>query len=478
VTWHTAGIGQCVAMRTTRTGDSARAATQPAGPYAGAVNRLLPVLALSLALVGCSDDEPRVQVAEVGRTTVAETVDAPGTVAARASATVEAPADARVEAVLVEDGATVEAGDVLVRLSSPSAQERLRQALAAQASASSTSVTLPRAQLGPLQEAVDAAAAASFTAGRAAAAQIDDPEQRRAAQEQVAQAEQRYAAASAAARASLQQLDAGAESLEGALAAVGASQRAQAAAAVSAARAVVDALTVAAPISGVVTLGGTGEPTGGNDLAGLIAGLPPGVAEQAGAALGPGGAAPTTTAQGLPVGAQVAAGTPLLTVTDVGGLTVTAEVDETDVLLVEAGQPATVELDAVPDARYPAQVVAVDVTPTPSAGGGVSYRVRLSLAGGTTEDGPAPRPKPGMSAIVELQVRTATAVLAVPSAAVVRDDGEDAVFVVEDGRAQRVTVRLGATGADLVEVRSGLSGGERVVVRDADRLTDGQAVRQ
>jgi HlyD family secretion protein len=439
--------------------------------------RLLPVLALCLVLVGCSDDEPRVQVAEVGRTTVAETVDAPGAVGARASATVEAPADARVESVLVEDGATVKAGDVLVRLSSPSAQERLRQALAAQASASSAAVTLPRADLGPLQDAVDAAAAASFAAGRAAAAQIDDPERRRAAQEQVTQAEQRYAAASAAARASLQQLNTGAESLEGALAAVGASQRAQAAAAVSAARAVVDALTVTAPISGVVTLGGTGEPAGGNDLAGLLAGLPPGLAEQAGVAAGP-GSAPTTTAQGLPVGAQVAAGTPLLTVTDIGGLTVTAEIDETDVLLVEAGQPATVELDAVPDARYPAEVVAVDVTPTPSAGGGVSYRVRLSLAGGTTEDGPAPRPKPGMSAIVELQVRTSTAVLAVPSAAVVRDQGEDTVFVVEDGRAQRVTVRLGAAGDDLVEVRSGLSGGELVVVRDADRLSDGQAVRR
>jgi multidrug efflux pump subunit AcrA (membrane-fusion protein) len=81
-----------------------------------------------------------------------------------------------------------------------------------------------------------------------------------------------------------------------------------------------------------------------------------------------------------------------------------------------------------------------------------------------------------MSAIVDLQVRTAEAVLAVPSAAVVRDGGEDAVFVVEDGLVQRVAVSLGAQGDDLVEVRRGLSGGERVVVRDADRLTDGQAV--
>jgi multidrug efflux pump subunit AcrA (membrane-fusion protein) len=441
------------------------------------VKRLLLVVAVLTA--GCSgDDVPKVQVAEVGRTTVAESVDAPGTVGARASATVSAPTDAKVEQVLVEDGATVQAGTVLVRLSSPAAQERLRQALAAQASAASGAVDLPRADLGPVQDALDAAAAASFAAGRAAAGQIDDSEQRRQAEQQVAQAEQQYRSASAAARRSLDQLNSGTQSVEDALAAVAGSQRAQAAVAVSAARATVDALTVKAPLSGVVTLGGDGggAPAGG-DLAGLLGGLPPGVADQAGAALGSSGSAPATTTQGLPVGAQVRSGQGLLTVTDVGGLAVTAEVDETDVLLVAAGQEATVELDAVPDATYPAEVVAVDVTPTASAGGGVTYRVRLSLAGGTTADGePAPKPRPGMSAVVDLQVRTAEQVLAVPTAAVVRDEGKDAVFVVEDGRAQRVEVTIGAQGEDLVEVRRGLTGGEQVVVRDADRLSDGQAV--
>ena len=433
------------------------------------------LLVLAVLVAGCSgDDDPRVQTAQVARTTVAETVDAPGTVGARASASVTAPTDARVEAVLVEDGATVQAGDVLVRLSSPAAQERLRQAQAAQASAAQGAVEVPRANLVPLQDALDAAAAASFAAGRAAAAQIEDPERRRAAQEQVDAAERQYRSASGAARESLRSLDRGAASLEDALAALAGSQRAQASVAVTAARATVDALTVTAPISGVVTLGGDPGAAPGGELAGLLEGLPPGIADSVGAG---GGAAPRTTAAGLEAGTQVGAGATLLTVTDVGGLTVTAEVDETDVLLVEKGQSAEVELDAVPDATYPATVSAVDVTPTASAGGGVSYRVRLTLAGGTTVDGdPAPTPRPGMSAVVELQVRTAEAVLAVPSAAVVRDEGKDAVYVVEDGRAQRVEVAVGAQGEELVEIRRGLSGGEQVVVRDADRLRDGQAV--
>ena len=428
------------------------------------MKRLVPLLVgAALLVAGCSGDgDPVVQVGEVGRTTVAETVDAPGTVGARASSTIQAPADVRVEQVLVQDGAAVEPGAVLLQLSSPSAVARLRQAQDAAAAAStSDDVQLPSADLGPLQDALDAAAEGSFAAGRAAAAQVPDPLLRAAAEQQVAEAEGRYRSAASAARRSLSSFDSGARSLEDALAALSSGQQAQAAAAVAAAQSVVDRLTVTAPIAGVVTLGGAGAaPAGGDDLAGLVSGLPEGLQAQAGAALGATGGAPSTTAQGLPVGAQVSSGSPLLTLTDVGGLVVTAEVDETDVLLVEPGQAADVELDAVPDATYPATVEAVDVTPSASAGGGVVYRVRLALTGGTTgDDAPAPRPRPGMSAVVELQVRTSPDVVA------------------HDGRVQRVEVQLGAQGEELVEVRRGLSGGERVVVRDADRLTDGQAVR-
>ncbi|MEK8109185.1 HlyD family efflux transporter periplasmic adaptor subunit [Micromonospora sp. M12] len=93
------------------------------------------------------------------------------------------------------------------------------------------------------------------------------------------------------------------------------------------------------------------------------------------------------------VGGRVTAGTPVLTVVDIGQLGLLAEVDETDVLLVKAGVTATVELDAVTGASYDATVRSVDVLPTSSAQGGVTYRVRLALgAGKLAEDEPAPAP--------------------------------------------------------------------------------------
>ena len=431
------------------------------------------VVSAGVLLAGCSgDDGPDVRVEEVGRGTVSEVVDAPATITARSTSTVTAPADGTVAALVVPDGATVRAGDVLARIDSPAAQERLAQARSTAAGATAR-VQLPQADLSPLQDSLDQAAADAFAAGRAAAQQVPDPAARAQALQAVADAEARYAATAAAARSAVASVGSGVGSVEDALNAVGSSQRAQAQALVTAAEATVDALTVRAPQDGVVTYGdGGGAEAGGGDLSALVGQLPPelaGAAEALGG--GGGGAAAPATSAPLAVGVPVASGAPLLTVTDLSGLGVTAEVDETDVLLVRPGVQAGVELDAVPGAEYTAAVTAVDVTPTAGAGGGVTYRVRLSLAVPVG----APAPLPGMSAVVDLRVREAVGALSVPSAAVVRDGAQDAVFVEEDGAYRRREVELGALGEDAVEVVSGLRLGERVVVSGADQVSDGQS---
>jgi HlyD family secretion protein len=185
---------------------------------------------------------------------------------------------------------------------------------------------------------------------------------------------------------------------------------------------------------------------------------------------------------GLAVGAPVRAGDPLASVVDVGELSLTAEVDETDVLRVTPGARATAELDALPGITYDAQVTTVDLQPATSAGGGVTYSVRLSLGAGRADDGaPAPAPRPGMSAVVDVVVASEEDAVAVPVTAVQRGvDGASleaaSVWVDAGGVAERRTVRLGAEGDDLVAVESGLAEGERVVVRGADTVTEGAAL--
>jgi RND family efflux transporter MFP subunit len=241
----------------------------------------------------------------------------------------------------------------------------------------------------------------------------------------------------------------------------------------------VDALTLRAPVAGVVQLGGTASPSAGaGDLAALLGAAGPDLAAAAPAEA----AAPTAPAAGVdgsvPVGGRVTAGTPVLTVVDVSALGLVAEVDETDVLLVEPGLTATVELDAATGATYDARVRAVDVLPTQSTRGGVAYRVRLELASGRFADGDdAPTPRPGMSAVVRLRVREAADAVTVPAAAVFSAEGRDTVWVVRDGRAERVAVTVGVQGADVVQIVRGVQAGQRVVVRGTDQVRVGQELR-
>jgi hypothetical protein len=262
-----------------------------------------------------------------------------------------------------------------------------------------------------------------------------------------------------------------------------AAQRLQAQQAYDLAKATVDALTLRAPIAGVVQLGGSaGNGAASGSLTDLLADLPAGagaVADGAGTGGLTGGGSPTLPGVdgAVPVGGLVTAGTPVLTVVDTAELGLLAEVDETDVLLVQAGVPASVELDAATGARYEATVRSVDVLPTPSARGGVSYRVRLSLgAGSYPDDRAAPVPRPGMSAVAHLTVREAADAVTVPAAAVFSADGRDAVWVVRDGKAERIPVTVGVQGQDLVQIVAGLDDGQSVVVRGTDQVSPGQQV--
>ncbi len=437
--------------------------------------------AVAFGSAACGGDDSGVQIGMVGRGTVTEVVEAPASIAAKASATLSSPAPGTIVDLRVGDGQRVRAGQVLLRIHSPQAEEQLRQARKADAEAAASGrVRMPRVDLSATERQADQAAAHAFATARRSAEQIPDPKLRQAALAQVEQANATYQAARADADRAVRRFNAGLGSLGEALSSLTRAQRIQTRSAVALAQQTVDALTVRAPISGVVTLGAAGSPGAGGpgDLSNLVGQLPQGGQQQAqqllqGGLAGAGGSGQVTIAEGAPV----LAGTPLVTITDTSELSVTAEVAETDVLLVRPGVPADIELDAVPGAHYSATVRSVGVTPTTSTRGGVSYVARLALGAGRLADGtPAPVPKPGMSAVADLKVRTVRDAVAVPSSAIVREGDRDTVWVVVGDRLRRREVKLGAQGDVSVQVLTGLAPGERIVVRGADRAREGQKI--
>lgn len=432
------------------------------------------VTLLVSSLAACSGDGGAgIRVAEVGRGTVTEVVEAPATVTAKATATVSAAADGILARLAVRDGQQVRRGQLLLRIESPSARRALRQARQADAQAAAAgTVAVPVAGTGAAQ--ADAAARQAFAQARRSARALTDPAARAQALAALRVSQSQYDAARAQADQSADQLAAGLAGLAAAVEALSAAQRVQTRAAVQAARHTVAALTVRAPISGTVSLSPPASPGGDSSSADLLAQLPESLRGQAGQALG-GGSSGSSVSATVAQGAPVRAGQPLVAVTDASSLSLTASVDETDVLLVSPGVAASAELDAVPEATYPGTVTAVDPLPTPSSRGGVSYVVRVALGRGTTASGSAaPAPRPGMSAVVDLRVRTARNALVVPAAAVFRQGRRDAVYVVKYGVARERLVRLGAQGVAQVQVVEGLAEGESVVVRGVDRVSDGQ----
>jgi HlyD family secretion protein len=438
----------------------------------------------AVLLTGCTGNSSGIQVAAVGRSTVSEVVEAPATVQAAATTTVTSPATGTVEAVFVRDGQRVAAGTLLFHISSPQAEAQLTQARSALTQVDSAAPGSPAALTGGAQTQADTAAQGAFTAARKAAAGIPDPRLKAAALTQITAAERQYQLAAAQARAAIAAINSGIGNLNAAIASLTAAQRVQAQTAVQVAQNAVDALDVTAPIGGTVQLGGSsgGGQGAGADLGDVLSQLPADQQQQAASALG-GGAVPTGAGSGggvqtagpVAVGAPVSAGTTLATIVDVSSLSLAADVDETDVFLVKPGVKAEAELDAVPGGRYPAAVASVGLSPTQSARGGVSYRARLTLAGGTMPDGSrAPTPRPGMSAVADLQVRTARDAISVPATAIVRDGDRDAVWVVDGSHAHRRNVTVGTQGEDQVAVTAGLRVGEQVVVRGVDQVREGQ----
>lgn len=144
-------------------------------------------------------------------------------------------------------------------------------------------------------------------------------------------------------------------------------------------------------------------------------------------------------------------------VTDLKNLVLHANVSESDVSKLKADQAAAVTVNAMATQPIQAKVAQVDLTPTTS-NNVVQYGVTLTL----TE--PPAGLRPGQSASVEVTVSSASNVLAVPAAAVQTVNGASSVQVVENGAETRKTVEIGVRGDQYVEIKTGLTAGEEVVL--------------
>lgn len=141
-------------------------------------------------------------------------------------------------------------------------------------------------------------------------------------------------------------------------------------------------------------------------------------------------------------------------------LTIKAQVDETDIAKIKVGQKATIILDAYSDEKIPAVVdkVAYDATTVSNV---TTYIVDV-LPEVTPEF-----MRSGMTANINFAVDTKENALIVPVSAVKKSGDRSLVMVPPTSRMGKSTEReviLGMTNGKMVEVLSGISDGESILV--------------
>ncbi len=229
------------------------------------------------------------------------------------------------------------------------------------------------------------------------------------------------------------------------------------------------------------------------------------------------------------VGTMNNAGTVLLTVADMSLIEAELEVDETDIPLVAMNQPAKITIDAMPDQSFTGRVTEIGNSPIQQPGTTTQQTSNTATATNfkvvVTIDGQIPDVRPGFTCTAEVTTATRQQVVSVPiQALTVREllydaqgnrikevrpprqgwsfgramepsaaaqtttellpgqkrEEAEGVFLIRNGVAEFVPVKVGIAGERYFEVANGLQVGDRVITGPFDavrNLFEGDQVR-
>jgi membrane fusion protein (multidrug efflux system) len=159
--------------------------------------------------------------------------------------------------------------------------------------------------------------------------------------------------------------------------------------------------------------------------------------------------------------------TPIFRIVDNSRLEATLNVPERELATLKAGLPVTLQVDALPGKSIGG--VVDRVAPVVDSGSG-TFRVVSRFDGDSGL-------QPGMFGRLRIDYDQRANALVVPRQALLDNEGDPSVYVVRDGKAVRVPVKLGYTDGGWIEVREGVAEGESVVTAGKAALRDGTPVQ-
>jgi membrane fusion protein (multidrug efflux system) len=154
-------------------------------------------------------------------------------------------------------------------------------------------------------------------------------------------------------------------------------------------------------------------------------------------------------------GQAVKKGDHLFTVADFGSLVARIFLPERDVFQLKRGQPAELVLESKAAARFSGSIRDISPIVDPKTG---TVKVTVNVTRGSGEL------RPGAFVRVNIITDTHDEAVLIPKVALLKEDGEDFVYLAVDGTAVKRRVRLGYASQGLVEVVEGVVPGDQVVI--------------
>jgi len=175
-----------------------------------------------------------------------------------------------------------------------------------------------------------------------------------------------------------------------------------------------------------------------------------------------------------PFGASAGSRGALVTLADMTSLEVEADVSESNIEKIRPDQPCEITLDAFPETRY--RGVVHKIVPTADrAKATVLTKVRFE----ERDSRVLPEMRAKVSFLTKAIDKTAAAApmkTSVPASAVATRGDRKIVYLVRGETVEEVAVVLGESLGSGIEVRQGLSAGDKVVIRPSEKLSDGSRI--
>jgi RND family efflux transporter MFP subunit len=164
--------------------------------------------------------------------------------------------------------------------------------------------------------------------------------------------------------------------------------------------------------------------------------------------------------------------TDIVQLADTSDMRVEADISENDIAKVVMGMPATVVLDAYPERNFEARVAKIYPEADRQKG---TLKVEVKIL---KPDLAIVRPE--MSAKITFMAAAASSqqqpVIVIPKSTAIKSGRETFVWTIGDGTARRVPILIGRELETGLEIKSGLAGGETIIVNPPDNLHDGEPV--